>query len=94
MGVIHGSRSHDRQRIGSASSSGSGSELDSSLDNQRTGELGHDESISAGDSEDVAVESADIVLVENDPYDVVIGCHKRVHKVVDFRTTEGESSAQ
>ena len=45
-------------------------------------------------AEDVAVESADIVLVENDPYDVVIGCHKRVHKVVDFRTTEGESSAQ
>ena len=52
-------RSHDRQRIGSASSSGSGSELDSSLDNQRTGELGHDESTSAGDSEDVFPDEKD-----------------------------------
>ena len=46
-------RSHDRQRIGSASSSGGGSELESSLDNQRTDELGHDESTSAGESEHI-----------------------------------------
>ena len=40
------------QRSGSASSSGGESELESSLNNQRTGELGHDESTSAGGSEE------------------------------------------
>ena len=52
-------RSHDRQRSGSASSSGGGSELESSLDNQRTDELGHDESTSAGESEHITDASDD-----------------------------------
>ena len=45
-------RSHDQQRIGSASSSDDGSEPESSLDNLRISKLGHDEPMSVSESEE------------------------------------------